>query len=519
MNKIKKVQWLLLTGALACFIVFLFTTPGTAKVVPKGKATIVNSTSFEMAGGDCHQNTGASGTTITSFLYDGLACKHPDGKLYPALAKSWKIAANWSKITAILDERATFADGTPVTATDVKFSIERAQRPELKFVFGGELRRYIERVEIVDPHKVVIHLKSPYPAFMDRTAKILGTVPKAYVEKLGDAEFLKNPMGAGPYKFIKYKQDVFFDVVARDEHYRKVGHVKYLHYMIVPEPATRLAMLQTGEGDVVGIVAAHIPVVLKDPKLKLGWSKYTYLRNICFYACEFPDEPSPLLDRRVRMAVAYAINAKAICEKVLLGSAEPWSGCLAPYHAGFDPKAKPYPYDPEKAKALLKEAGYPKGFETVLYSDLPVKTSTEAIAASLRKVGIKAKVTVPEHMIWTRMIAQKKLRGMGSHPTPWWAGRTHPATALQSTFAPSSPWTFKTTPELVAALQHLSKQIEDKDVAVAARELNRLYLEQAFRINLWAVHIPYGLSAKVKYWENVAGRVFPVAFEFMTLND
>jgi len=314
MSKNIKGQGLLLTGVLVCFIIFIFAAPGAAKTVPKGKATIVVSTSFEMTGGDCHTNTGATGTTITSFLYDGLACKHPDGKLYPAIAKSWKIDTNWKNITCILDERATFADGTPVTAADVKFSIERAQRPELKFVFGGELRRYVEKVEIVNDHKVIIHLKNPYPAFMDRTAKILGVVPKAYVEKLGDAEFAKNPMGPGPYKFVKFKQDVFFDVVARDDHYRKIAHVKELHYMSVPEAQTRLAMLQTGEGDVVGIQAQHIPIVKKNPKLQLGWSKYTYLRNINFYACEFPDEPGwpwpmPLtMKRSVRMSFRDPLN-------------------------------------------------------------------------------------------------------------------------------------------------------------------------------------------------------------------
>jgi ABC-type transport system substrate-binding protein len=217
------------------------------------------------------------------------------------------------------------------------------------------------------------------------------------------------------------------------------------------------------------------------------------------------------------MAVAYGIDREGISKNVLLGTTEPWSGCLAPYHAGFDPSAKPLPYDPEKAKALLKEAGYPNGFDTVLYSDPPVKTSTEAIAASLKKVGIRAKVVIPEHGTWTRMVREKKFGHMGSHPTPWWAGRTHPSTALQSTFAPSSPWTYVTTPELVAALNHLNEQIEDADIAKAARALNKIYLDLAYRVNLWAVHIPYGMSGRIKYWENVAGRIFPVGFEYLTL--
>jgi peptide/nickel transport system substrate-binding protein len=517
-NEQKKIKWFLAIGVAVCFAVFMLAAPGMAKTVPKGKVTIAIPTAFEINGGDPHTNTGATGTTITSLIHEGLACKKMDGKLYPALAKSWKIAANWSKISIILDERPTWSDGKPVTAADVKFSVERAMKPELKFVFGGEAKRNIDRVEIINDHEVIVHLKKPFPAFMDRTAKILSTVPKHYIEKVGDAGFAKNPVGAGPFKFVKFKQDVFFDVVAKDEHFRKVPHVKYIHYMSVPEDATRLAMLQTGEADVIGIQAQQMPVIKKDPRCRLGWSKYAYLRNINFYALAYPDEPSPFHDKRVRMAVAYAINKKAICENVLLGSAEPWSGCLAPYHAGCDPNAKPTPYDPEKAKALLKEAGYPKGFDTTLYSDPPVRTSTEAIAANLNEVGIRAKAVIPEHGTWTRMVREKKIKTMGSHPTPWWAGRTHPATALQSTFAASSPWTYVTLPEFTAALDKLGAQIDDPDIAAAARELNKLYLERAYRVNLWAVHIPYGLSKKVKYWENVSGRIFPVCFEYLTLN-
>lgn len=515
----KKRQSLFLISALTCFLVFILLAPGAANAAPKGKITIAIPTAFEITGGDPHTNTGATGTTITSLLYDGLAHKKPDGKLYPALAKSWKIAANWSNIRLFLDERATFADGTPVTAADVKFSIERAMRPELKFVFGGEVKRNVKSIEIVNDHELIVYLNNAYPAFLDRTAKILATVPKAYVEKLGDAEFAKNPMGAGPFKFVKFKQDVFFDVVARDEHYRQVAHVKEVHYMSVAEDATRLAMLQTGEADVIGIVPQQIPIIRKDPKLQLGWSKYTYLRNINFYALADPKTPSPFHDKRVRMAVAYGIDREGISKNVMLGTTEPWSGCLAPYHAGFDPDAKPLPYDPEKARALLKAAGYPNGFDTVLYSDPPVKTSTEAIAASLKKVGIRAKVVIPEHATWTRMVREKKFGHMGSHPTPWWAGRTHPSTALQSTFAPSSPWTYVTTPELVAALNHLNEQIEDADIAKAARALNKIYLDLAYRVNLWAVHVPYGMSGRIKYWENVAGRIFPVGFEYLTLKD
>ncbi len=191
-------------------------------------------------------------------------------------------------------------------------------------------------------------------------------------------------------------------------------------------------------------------------------SKYTYLRTLAFYDLAFPEEKSPFLDLRVRQAAAYAIDYKGITQNVMHGTGEPYGDILPPYATGYDPSIKPWPYDPEKAKALLKEAGYPNGFDTMITSDEPVKDETVAIAASLAKVGIRAKVNIPEHGIWTREIHEKKLRGLGSHPGPWWSGYSHPGLALDSHLGETSPWVFYNKPEIAKDVSKLLLMTDEK---------------------------------------------------------
>jgi peptide/nickel transport system substrate-binding protein len=199
--------------------------------------------------------------------------------------------------------------------------------------------------------------------------------------------------------------------------------------------------------------------------------------------------------------------------------AEPWGNVVAPYHAGYDPDLKPIPYDPEKAKQLLAEAGYPKGFDTAINTSAVYKTGSQAIQASLAKVGIRVKLDLVEHGMWRKMLGAKKFRNFGNHPTPWWNGRIHPATALQSTFDPKSAYTYTPDKRLEEEWLKLSVMIDEKQIAEQVRLLTRLYHEKMLRLNLWAMHTPFGLSKKIMYWKNPPGRVYPVNLEYVTLKD
>jgi peptide/nickel transport system substrate-binding protein len=514
-NEQKKTKWFLAIGVAVCFAVFMLAVPGTTKADPKGEATFLVPTAFEMTGGDPHTMTGATASTIISLLYDSLVIKYVDGKYHPAIAKSWKVETNWKFIRFNLDRSASFHDGTPVTAEDVKYSLERQAR--MKGYWAPAFRRYIERVDVDNPDTVTVYFKEPYLMFFVALAKYLGIVPKHYVEKVGDVEFAKKPIGAGPFKIINIKQDVHVKVEAVNNHYRKTPNVKYLNELHVAESATRFAMLKAGEADLSWADPPTYQSCVADPNLTIIMSKYTYLRTLAFYDLAFPDEKSPFHDLRVRQATAYAIDYKGITKYVMHDTAEPYGDIFPPYATGYDPSIKPIEYNPEKAKALLKEAGYPNGFNTVITSDPPMKDSTEAISASLKKVGIQAKVNIPEHGAWNRMVREKKLRGLGSHPGPWWSGYTHPGLSLNSHLGKTSDWVYYNLPEIAEAVESLMLKTDEKEMIPIAREISKKYRGQLIRANLFAIHIPYVYGPRVKYWRNVPGHIFSSRYEFLEL--
>jgi ABC-type transport system substrate-binding protein len=280
-------------------------------------------------------------------------------------------------------------------------------------------------------------------------------------------------------------------------------------------------MYKAGEVDIAQLPALSYHAVKNDPKANVIWSQFTFCRTLVFYDLAFPNEPSPFHDVRVRRAVSYAINRKAICEKVLHGCAEPYGDLIAPYQPGANPDGwKPFPYDPEKAKALMKEAGYPNGFDFVLHSGyLNDQLEVQAIAADLARVGIRGKIDEVEMGIFFRNFREKKFRGLGVSPAPYWGGDTHPAVGVYSSIASESYWSYVTTPEADAALKKLSTLTDEKEIAAQAKELSRLWHESELRYTLWAYHQPFGLSSRVKSWKPVPGWAFIAHLESLELKD
>lgn len=490
-------------------------TVTSAQAAPQGNAVYLVPTSFEMTGGDPHTTTGASGTSIIAAIHNGLVSKYVDGQYHPGIAKSWEVGANWAFVTFKLDPNAKFHDGSKVTAEDVKFSLNRPAT--LKGYFSTVMPKYLKEVEIVNADTVKVHLKKPWPGIFNSLARYVAVVPMKYVQKVGDVEYARKPIGAGPYKVLSIKQDIHVKMEAVNNHFRKTPNVKYMNEIHVSESATRFAMLKAGEADVSWADPPTFQACVADPNLTIVMSEYTYLRTLAFYDLAHLDRKSPFHDIRVRRAVAHAIDTKGITKYVMHDTAVPYGEILPPYATGFDASVKPFEYNRKKAKQLLKEAGYPNGFDTVIYSDMPMKDSTEAIASSLKKVGIRAKVDIPEHGQWAKMIQQKKMKGLGSHPGPWWSGYSHPGLALDSHAGKTSAWVYYSPPEVAELVDAMLYKSDKKELAIMAREASSKYRAQLPRIPLFAIHIPYVHGPKVKYWRNVPGHIFSSQYEFLEL--
>ncbi|MFC1877763.1 ABC transporter substrate-binding protein [Thermodesulfobacteriota bacterium] len=365
---------------------------------------------------------GGHEATWGTLIFEGLVTKNAMGHYEPCLAKSWKTGPNWSYVDFTLQEGIKFHNGEPFTAEDVKFSIERYLRKDMMWVHAGELERNLDRVEILDDYHVRIHFKNPFPAFFHISALFLYMLPKDYIENVGDDVFAEKPVGSGPFKLINFKFEQLINLEAVENHWRKTPYVKYYRHIIAEDHSTRLAMLKSGELNVAMIAHEQIGQVKKDPKLRLELIKDCYVRSIQFVDAAY-DEPSVWKDSRVRKAASLAIDRKSIIEHTIFGSGTPTASFLPSYCLGYDPSIKPDPFDPERARELLKEAGYPNGFDTVLVFYTGVKNLFEAIAANWNAVGIRAKLEVLEVGEWTSRLTSQKERGVVLYtPEPWWSG-------------------------------------------------------------------------------------------------
>jgi peptide/nickel transport system substrate-binding protein len=358
-------------------------------------------------------STAPAQTTVFGLLYalhDGPVRPLPGQKMGPSLAESWSESPDGLVYEFKLRRGLKFHNGDPVTAEDVKFSFERYKGASAK-----DMQARVQQIEIVDPLIVRFHLKEPWPDFMTfygTTATAAGlVVPKKYLTQVGEEGFRKHPIGAGPYKFVSHTPGVEVVLEAYTGYWRKVPSIKRVVMKSVPEGTTRVAMLKRGEADIAyALDGPEAEDVRRDPRLSL-----VATRHASMFWIEFADQwdpKSPWADKRLRQAVNHALNRKAINEAACLGFCPP-AGVIVPRVMDFALQVEPPAYDPAKARKLLAEAGYPKGFDA---GDLvpipPFFTTAEASVNDLNAVGIRVTMRPTERATFLASWREKKLRGL-----------------------------------------------------------------------------------------------------------
>jgi peptide/nickel transport system substrate-binding protein len=343
-------------------------------------------------------------------LHDALVRPLPGQKMGASLAESWTESADGKVYEFKLRRGVKFHNGDPVTGEDVKFSFDR-----YKGAGAGEFRARVLRVEVVDPSTVRFHLREPWPDFMTfygTTATGAGlVVPKKYVEQVGEDGFRKQPVGAGPYKFVSHVPGVEVVLEAYTDYWRHPPHVKRLVMKSVPEGTTRVAMLKKGEADIgFAFDGQEAEDVRRDPRLQIVPSKHASI-NWLEFADQW-DPKSPWHDKRLRLAVTHALDRKAISEAACLGYCPP-AGVIIPRVMDFALQVEPPAYDPARARKLLAEAGYPNGLDA---GDLvpipPFFTMAEAVVNYLKAIGIRTKMRPTERATFYAAWREKKLRGL-----------------------------------------------------------------------------------------------------------
>ena len=353
--------------------------------------------------------------TITPFmlmyaLHDAMFKPMPDNSMAPSLATQWQQSPDGLTYDFELRQGVAFHNGDPFTAEDVQYSFER-----YKGSGNAEMKSKVKAVEIIDPQHIRFRLNEPWPDFMT----FYGTpasgagwiVPKKYLEKVGTDEFKKNPIGLGPYRVVEHQAGVELVLEANTKYWRKVPNVKRIVFKSVPEATTRLAMLKKREADVA--YAMYGPLaeeVQRDSSLKLEPVVGQSVQWISFVDQYEPK--SPWADKRVRLAASMAFNRQAVNEAEMLGYSV-LTGNIISRKMEYALPLEPHPYDPKRAKELLKEAGYPNGFDAGECSTENVYAPVvEALVNDLGVVGIRAKVRAIERAAMIAAQGEKRVKNL-----------------------------------------------------------------------------------------------------------
>src|SRR5581483_11111872 len=359
MRRQARVRFAALVSALA---VLVASPAQRAAGAPEGQMTWAVHVSIAPAWFDPGEHPGIITSMLVFYaLHDALVKPMPGNASAPSLAESWTLSDDGLTHEFVLRRGVVFHNGDTMTAEDVKFSFERYRGAAAKL-----LKEKIAQVEIVDPLRIRFKLREPWPDFMAFFATpATGAgwiVPKAYVQSVGDDGFKKAPVGAGPYNFVSFNPGVEMVLEAHERYWRKPPNVKRLIFRVVPDEATRLAMLKRGETDIAySLRGSFADEVKRTAGLKLAPTLLPATFWLDFTTEQW-NQASPWHDRRVRLAASLAIDRDEINRAETLGFSKVSSSIIPSAYEFYWP-APPIPYDPAQAKRLLAEAGYPQGFD------------------------------------------------------------------------------------------------------------------------------------------------------------
>jgi len=330
-------------------------------------------------------------------IFSGLTRFNEKNEAVPDLAESWEISPDQMMYTFKLRKDAKWHDGKPFTADDVKFTIDQALNKQNNTEINYRFEE-IKEVQVIDANTVKIILKSPFPTLLNVMSS--GMLPKHLLDgkDINNDSFNSNPVGTGPFKFAEWKKGQYMILTANKEFYRGAPKAEKIILKQLADPNVRAVQLETGEIDAALIDPMQVDRLSKVESLKVSRMTTADYRVMMY------NRKSPLWqDVKLRQALNYAVDREAMVKGVLLGWGKPAYGPLQESWAD-NPSVNQYDYSPDKAKALLAEAGYKPGADGILAKDghkLSFKITTfahdpvrvafaNALSTQFKQIGVDA---------------------------------------------------------------------------------------------------------------------------------
>ncbi len=505
--KVKRIT--ALAGVVALMIILLTGSLPVVAAPPTGEVKTVAPTIGNIV--PIHYLEQTHANDWMQLLYDHLVGCTPEGKFSRdlGLANKWEMSRDGLTWTFYLRKGVKFHDGVELTAKDVKFSLELSVRPDTLISEAAFMRKNVKSIEVKDPYSVVIQCKQPDIFLLNTLSNTESTagmvVPKDYYERVGKDGFAKHPIGSGPYKYHSSMVGSFIKLEATEKHWRDgVPKYKYMTYFVIPEELTRIAMLRTGEADITRVSREGV----KDA-LGAGLNVLTKENAAVIVFHPNMQWTSPAFsDIRFRKALNLAIDKEAIIKQLFVGLAKPIATFPGSniFAVGGDPTLKPYPYDPQEAKRLIKEGGWEAyEFSLINYDRAgcpEFSRVVETMVGYWQKIGLKASIRNSEWAIWRQTWADRKtqntIHGYDDGTSP-------DVASLLIKF--QDKWDFKNMrstvniPEVNERFDRIGKSTDVAEISKLMAEIYRIAYDQYLMIPICEIPDKIATTKRIPKWD------------------
>jgi peptide/nickel transport system substrate-binding protein len=488
-------------GAAAAGLYGAQTTWAKSLLAPAGQASdivddLVIDLSSEPASLDPATTYEVDGWSIVHSVYDSLVQYGPTGELEMLLAESLT-QIDPTTIEIKLRPGITFHNGEVFDSSSVAYSLEHIVDPNTASSIAGNFAT-ITDVKALDPLTVQLILSTPSPWLPSQIAPWLACLPPVYAAA---NDFTRLPVGTGPYRFVEWKAGAQISLEVNPDYPldspkgRPIA--KRVTFRFVPEPTTRVSDLLAGTAGIVRGVPVDQVQAVNDGGASVD---VTELSGTTFV--RIPTDVAPYSDPRVRQALNLAVDVQAIIDALFNGQGSQLAGLFVENGLGFDASLAPYTYDPDRAKALLVEAGYPNGFETrIAYAAIERSDLVEAIAGQLTEAGIKTTAERVEVATFNQQWTDPEAAPL-RYVT--WRPMYDPYTLLSLVVSNTGFLSRHDNPDAQPLIDAGAVETDPAQRADIYKQLGQVLHDEPAAIYLWSLTAFYGVSTNVPAWSTRA---------------
>ncbi len=476
------------------------TLSSTAGYADKANDTLVYASDSEPETISPYHGNLREGVIVARHVFDSLIARNTEtGKYEPQLATSW----NWADpqtLDVTIRKGVTFHNGDPLSADDVVFTLNYVVSPEAKVVTKQNVS-WIKSAEKIGEDQVRIHLVAPFPAAIEYLAGPVVIYPEAYFKKVGLDGFSREPVGSGPYKITSVMPGKGVKMEKNENYWEgsPLGkpQIGKLEFRIIPDPETQVAELITGGVDWIWRVQADQAGQMSAvPNIDVLAAETMRVGFLQLDATGRSPGSAPLKDARVRQAISYAIDRNAIVDNLVRGGARVMhSACFIDQVGCTDDGVPRYDYNPEKAKQLLAEAGFPNGFSIDLYA-YREREYAEAVVGYLAAVGIKAKLNILKYA------ALRDLSRSGKVPIffqTWGSYSVADASAFTGVWFKGDEDDLSRNQELTDLLKKADGTVEEANRQALYSQALKLIAEQAYLVPMFSYSTNYAFTSDLNF--------------------